>query len=66
MVFFGSVDESEVGRIKEGMALVVSIGAIEDETFDGDLSLFHRKAAALMALCNFKYEQPLRAMYKPL
>jgi len=43
MVFFGSVDESEVGRIKEGMALVVSIGAIEDETFDGELEFISPK-----------------------
>jgi HlyD family secretion protein len=33
MVFEGSIDESEVGNIKEGMQLILSIGAIENETF---------------------------------
>ena len=43
MVFLGSVDESEVGRIEEGMALVVSIGAVEGETFDGELEFISPK-----------------------
>ena len=43
MIFLGSVDESEVGRIEEGMALVVSIGAIEGETFDGELEYISPK-----------------------
>lgn len=33
MVFEGKVDESEVGKIKEGMALILSIGAIDAEKF---------------------------------
>lgn len=33
MIFEGSIDESEVGKIKEGMELILSIGAIEKETF---------------------------------
>jgi len=43
MIFIGSVDESEVGRIKEGMALVISIGAIDKETFDGELEFISPK-----------------------
>lgn len=43
MVFIGTVDESEVGRIKEGMALQISIGAIEDQTFDGVLEFISPK-----------------------
>ena len=43
MIFLGSVDESEVGRIEEGMALVVSIGAVEGETFDGELEFISPK-----------------------
>lgn len=43
MIFTGTVDESEVGRIEEGMALVISIGAIEDETFDGVLEFISPK-----------------------
>lgn len=37
MVFKGKVDESEVGKIKEGMSLILSIGAIEEANFDAVL-----------------------------
>ncbi len=43
MIFTGTVDESEVGRIEEGMALKISIGAIEDEFFDGVLEFISPK-----------------------
>ncbi|MCF8366650.1 MAG: efflux RND transporter periplasmic adaptor subunit [Bacteroidales bacterium] len=33
MVFEGKVDETEVGKIKEGMELILTIGAIEEESF---------------------------------
>ncbi len=33
MVFEGKVDESEVGKIKEGMDLILTIGAINDVSF---------------------------------
>ncbi len=37
MIFEGKVDETEVGKIKIGMPLILSIGAIEDEQFDATL-----------------------------
>jgi HlyD family secretion protein len=37
MIFEGKVDETEVGKLKLGMPLILSIGAIEDEKFDADL-----------------------------
>ncbi|WP_159021869.1 efflux RND transporter periplasmic adaptor subunit [Formosa sp. L2A11] len=37
MIFEGKVDESEVGKIKEGLPLEITIGAIEDKTFDAVL-----------------------------
>jgi HlyD family secretion protein len=37
MIFEGKIDETEVGKIKEGMKLELTIGAIEDETFDAEL-----------------------------
>jgi len=43
MIFTGTVDESEVGRIEEGMDLVISIGAIEGETFEGVLEFISPK-----------------------
>ncbi|MFO7659150.1 MAG: efflux RND transporter periplasmic adaptor subunit [Bacteroidales bacterium] len=37
MIFKGKVDETEVGKIKTGMDLILSIGAIEDEKYDAKL-----------------------------
>lgn len=37
MIFEGKVDESEVGKIKQGMDLILTIGAIEKEKFDATL-----------------------------
>jgi HlyD family secretion protein len=37
MIFEGKVDETEVGKLKLGMPLILSIGAIEDEKFDAKL-----------------------------
>jgi HlyD family secretion protein len=37
MVFEGKVDESEVGKIKEGMDLILTIGAINDVRFNAIL-----------------------------
>lgn len=43
MIFEGEVDESEVGKIKEGMNLSIKVGAIEGETFDGKLEFIAPK-----------------------
>jgi HlyD family secretion protein len=37
MIFEGKIDESEVGKIKEGMPLILTIGAIEDVEFEAEL-----------------------------
>lgn len=37
MIFEGKIDESEVGKIKEGMPLILTIGAIEDVEFEAFL-----------------------------
>ena len=43
MVFEGFVDESEVGKINEGMELSIQVGAIEDEKFIGMLEYISPK-----------------------
>ncbi len=43
MIFEGRVDESEVGRISVGMALILSVGAIEGETFNATLEFISPK-----------------------
>lgn len=43
LVFEGKIDESEVGKIKEGMDLKLTIGAIEDKTYKAKLEYISPK-----------------------
>jgi HlyD family secretion protein len=43
MIFQGKVDETEVGKIKPGMDLLLSIGAIENDTFHATLKYISPK-----------------------
>lgn len=38
MIFEGKADEADVGKLKEGMPILVTIGALPDEKFEGVLS----------------------------
>src|SRR5262249_53109479 len=37
MIFDGRVDESEVGKLKEGMPVAISVGALGEHSFQGKL-----------------------------
>lgn len=43
MIFKGKIDESEVGKLKVGMNLIMHIGAIEDKTFSATLEYLSPK-----------------------
>lgn len=43
MIFEGKVDETEVGKVKEGMNIILTIGAIDDEKFDAVLTYLSPK-----------------------
>lgn len=43
MIFEGKIDETEVGKIKEGMDLELTIGAIEDAVFKAELEYISPK-----------------------
>jgi HlyD family secretion protein len=43
MIFKGKVDETEVGKLKAGMPLILSIGAIENVKFDASLEYISPK-----------------------
>ncbi|TKG94586.1 efflux RND transporter periplasmic adaptor subunit [Puteibacter caeruleilacunae] len=43
MIFEGKVDETEVGKIKEGMHIMLTIGAIEGESYDAYLQYISPK-----------------------
>jgi HlyD family secretion protein len=38
MIFEGKIDETEVGKIREGMPLILTVGAIDNATFNATLS----------------------------
>lgn len=71
MIFEGLVDESEVGKLKEGMALVLTIGAIPDEKFDAVLNYISPKGVEdegsikfeIKALVSLKDNKFIRAGY---
>jgi HlyD family secretion protein len=71
MVFEGTVDESEVGRIREGMPLIVTVGAIDTERFDATLEYIAPKGVEdegaivfeIRAAMQLKQEVFLRANY---
>jgi HlyD family secretion protein len=53
MIFEGSIDESEVGKIKEGMELILSIGAIENETFQAAIEYIAPKGKKVSGAIQF-------------
>ncbi|MEO1448567.1 MAG: efflux RND transporter periplasmic adaptor subunit, partial [Bacteroidota bacterium] len=71
MIFEGKVDESEVGKIKTGMALLLTIGAIESETYTAMLEHISPKGIEengaiqfeIRAAVNLKEGQFIRAGY---
>lgn len=54
MIFEGKVDESEVGKIKEGMDLLITIGALEGHTFNAKLDHISPKGIEENGAIQFK------------
>jgi len=54
MIFEGNIDESEVGKIKEGMPLLLTIGALENVTFDAILEQISPKGVEVNGAVQFK------------
>lgn len=71
LIFEGKVDESEVGKIKEGMDLLLTIGAIQNETFNATLEYISPKGVEengaiqfeIKAAVDLKDNQFIRAGY---
>jgi len=71
MIFQGKVDETEVGKIKPGMNLLLTIGAIENDTFLATLKYISPKGLLengavqfeIKADVNLKADQFIRAGY---
>jgi HlyD family secretion protein len=54
LIFEGQVDESEVGKLREGMELVLRIGALESETFTALLEYIAPKGVENQGTINFE------------
>lgn len=62
MIFEGKVDESEVGKIKEGLPLEITVGAIENEKFDAVLDYIAPKGVAENGAIQFEIKGTLTQM----
>lgn len=54
MIFIGKIDESEVDKVKEGMDLVLSLGAIEGKTFPAKLEFISPKGMDVEGAIQFE------------
>jgi HlyD family secretion protein len=54
LIFEGEVDESEVGKVKEGMPLEITVGALDDQTFQGTLEYIAPKGELKEGAIQFK------------
>ena len=60
MIFEGKVDESEVGKISIGMDLILTVGAIENETFDATLEYIAPKGVEEQGAIQFEIKANIR------
>ena len=60
LIFDGSVDETEVGRLTEGMPVSITIGALQDLAFDATLEYISPKATAVNGANQFQIKAAVR------
>lgn len=60
MIFEGKVDESEVGKIKEGLPLEITVGAIENVVFDAVLDYIAPKGKTENGAIQFEIKGTLK------
>lgn len=62
MIFEGKVDESEVGKIKEGLPLEITVGAMEDVKFEAVLDYIAPKGVAENGAIQFAIKGTLKSI----
>jgi HlyD family secretion protein len=60
MIFEGKIDESEVGKIKEGLPLEITVGAIDNRKFDAILDYIAPKGVAENGAIQFEIKGSLK------
>lgn len=62
MIFEGKVDESEVGKIKEGLPLEITVGAIENQKFDAILDYIAPKGITENGAIQFEIKGSIKSI----
>ena len=62
MIFEGNVDESEVGKIKEGLPLEITVGAIENKKFDAVLDYIAPQGIAENGAIQFEIKGSIKSI----
>ncbi|MEM9916952.1 MAG: efflux RND transporter periplasmic adaptor subunit [Bacteroidota bacterium] len=60
LIFEGEVDESDVGKLREGMPLELTVGAIEDKKFDANLEFIAPKGTKDEGTVKFKVRAAMK------
>ena len=60
MVFEGTLDESEVGRIREGMPLEITVGALQERVIEGTLEYISPKGIVVDGAVQFEIRAAIR------
>jgi HlyD family secretion protein len=60
MIFIGKVDESEVGKLNEGMDLNLTIGALPEKTFNAKLEFISPKGSTSEGTIQFEVKAALK------
>lgn len=60
LLFKGKIDETEVGRIHEGMPVKLTVGALQDKTFEATLEYISPKAEEVNGTNQFAIEAALQ------
>lgn len=62
MIFEGKVDESEVGKIKGGLPLEITVGALQDKTFDAELDYIAPKGVSENGAIQFEIKGTMKKL----
>lgn len=62
LIFEGKVDESDVGKLKETMPLIVTVGAIIDTSFDATLEFISPKGVEEEGTVKFEIKAALKSI----
>jgi len=61
LIFRGNIDETEVGKVKEGMPLILTIGAIADQKFEAALEYIAPKGTEQSGAVLFEIKAAVKA-----